>query len=130
MHLNREIFFWWFVTSLWETRMDRFYSDRAYNLFLKAKHQAHWFNKAGLFETINWICVRGHSSSWVCFLFMSSVRPFCPKATPPLPIWIWRIVATSQWCWYHIYVQPLESRDVDQGPLKRKGQKNVGMSHV
>ena len=43
---------WWLVTSLSDMRMERFYSDTAYNLFLKAK-QAYRFNEAGLLETMN-----------------------------------------------------------------------------
>ena len=68
--------------------MDRFLSDTAYNLFVKAKHPAHLFNEAGLFETIKLSCVRGNSSSWVCFLFMSSVSLLStntPQQVLPLP---------------------------------------------
>ena len=70
--LLRARFFWWKIcrysplynNMYWFTARlhfrcertlstDRFCSDTADNLFVKANHQAHWFNKPGLFDTIH-----------------------------------------------------------------------------
>jgi hypothetical protein len=67
--LLREMHYWWNPYVWYAGSLDRFGSDSADNLFTKAKNQAHWFNRAGLFtQLINLSFRRGP----VFFLFPPS----------------------------------------------------------